>query len=247
METVPTAFVYDTTPPCAVATFAPDAFADWPLGYAYEAASGHFVHTFGRDGGTWTLHLTQFAERPNVGKPLHEWKSLDDWELATFGGSNPRRAQNDVGTVTRAVWRPGLYYLSEIYQALETNEVEQRATEQALLLLVERLDELFLYVEPEGTGLQAYGPRTRELLILACTEVENAWAGYMRLAGVAPSRQGYTTNDYVRLSTPLFLDEFEVALRPYTQVPTIRPFQGWDSRQPTPILAVVRRVQQSEA
>jgi hypothetical protein len=43
-----------------------------------------------------------------------------------------------------------------------------------------------------------------KLLILACMEVENACARYMREARAAPvNSRNYTTNDYVKLLAPL--------------------------------------------
>lgn len=125
--------------------------------------------------------------------------SLGDWIVDTFGASSPRHLDRPIGTVVDGVWRPGLYWESQIWQALDTNEMERRGAEQALYVLVEKLNDLLLYVEPEGPGLDAYGPRCRELLILACTEVENGWTQYMRRGHVTPSAQGYSTRDYVRL------------------------------------------------
>jgi hypothetical protein len=55
-----------------------------------------------------------------------------------------------------------------------------------LHLLVDALRLRFMAVEPTGPGLDSYGPRMRELLILACTEVEDQWSHYMRVARVAP-------------------------------------------------------------
>ncbi len=64
--------------------------------------------------------------------------------------------QLEVGNVIAAVWRPGLYYQSETLQALGGSETDVRSTEQALRMLVERLDELLLYVEPSANGLASY-------------------------------------------------------------------------------------------
>jgi hypothetical protein len=104
--------------------------------------------------------------------------------------------------------------------------------------LIERLDELFLYIEPDINGLNTYSHKTRELLILSCTEVENNWKQYMQLAGARPiNNRDFTTKDYVQLSTLLYLSEFQVSLKPYTTIPSIRPFFGWDSNSPTQSLS----------
>ena len=77
----------------------------------------------------------------------------------------------------------------------------------------------------------------RELLILACTEVEDAWSHFMRLANMPQGGRGWSTNDYVKLKGPLHLDEFELRLEPYPAAPAFRPFDGWDGIQPTQSLA----------
>jgi hypothetical protein len=118
------------------------------------------------------------------------------------------------------VWWPALYYANEVLQALGTSESEHRSAEQALRLLVERLDDILMYIEPDSSGLRAFSHKTRELLILACTNVENTWRYYMRVAGVEPAGGGdFTTRDYVQLLEPLHLSEYELSLRSYGTVP----------------------------
>jgi hypothetical protein len=141
------------------------------------------------------------------------------------------------GAVAEGVWRPGVYFDDQIFQAFRTSRVERRAAEQSLLLLVERLNEILLYVEPEGAGLDAYGTMSRELLILAATDAENTWTHYMRLAHVTPRGAGYSTRDYVRLQGPLHLAEYQVTLAAHALVPQIRPFDGWSANAPSQSLA----------
>jgi hypothetical protein len=79
-----------------------------------------------------------------------------------------------------------------------------------------------------------YSHKTRELLILSCTEVENSWKQYLASARAAPvNGRDYTTNDYVKLHSKLFLSEFEITLKPYPVIGPIRPFDGWTPAQPT--------------
>lgn len=194
-------------------------------GMAYETDT-HFVHFYGRSSGLWIVSTGLTATEKKTG-------SLTDWVSRVFGAEQVKQTDHSVGSVVSGVWRPALYYQSEVLQALGNSEAEQRVAEQALRLLVERLDELLLYIEPDGNGLQAYSHKTRELLILACTEVENTWKHYMRLARATPAARDFTTKDYVRLLGPLFLSEFEISLKPYGSVPPMRPFLGWDPAAPT--------------
>src|SRR5690606_5022655 len=119
------------------------------------------------------------------------------------GATNKELMQTAPGEVVSGVWRPGLYFKREIHQALAIDEYTQRSAEQSLRVLIEKLDEILLYIEPSQIGLRSYGHKCRELLILACTEVESLWAQYMRLANITPAGRTFSTNDYVKLLNPL--------------------------------------------
>lgn len=163
----------------------------------------------------------------------HTNEGLKDWATKNFAASNFRPLHNEVGTVVDAVWRPGLYFEADLQQAFGHTRPDRRASEQTLHLLVDALRTLFLAVEPTGPGLDSFGPRMRELLILACTEVEDSWSHFMRVAGVPPAGQGWSTREYVRLAQPLFLSEFRVRLEPYPGAPPVEPFAGWSAQAPT--------------
>lgn len=100
-------------------------------------------------------------------------------------------------------------------------------------ILIEKLDDVLLYIEPTAAGLQSYGHKTRELLILACTEVENFWAQYMRLANSAPSGRSFSTNDYVKLLKPLYLAEYRIRFKLITGNYSVTPFSQWSAANPT--------------
>jgi hypothetical protein len=190
-----------------------------PRGIAYETAT-HFVHFYGMDAGLWVVSPGLTAVQPKQG-------TLRDWIMNAFGAQDIAQARTPIGHSVAGVWRPGITSYDDIRQGLGTTDAERYTHLQSIRLLIERLDDLFLYIEPSASGLQTYSHKTRELLILACTEVENNWKRYLRAAGVVPTGRDYTTNDYVRLQPKLFLSEYEV------YIPPIRPFQGWDVAQPT--------------
>jgi len=196
---------------------------------AYETPT-HFIHYYGRAADLYVI---------SVGLTASERKSgvLADWVTRVFGAQDIRPTLHAPGETVRGVWRPGLYFYEETLQGLGNTETDLRMAEQALRLLLERLDELFLYIEPDTHGLQAFSHKTRELLILACTELENSWKAYMRTAGVTPTGSDFTTRDYVRLLNPLYLDEYEITLKPYSSVPSMRPFSTWNAAAPTQSLS----------
>ncbi|MFN6540688.1 MAG: hypothetical protein RM021_030710 [Nostoc sp. EkiNYC01] len=204
----------------------PTLHNDQPRGIAYETDT-HFVHFYGIDFGFWVI---------STGLTVTEKKNgtLIEWVKRVFGAEDIQQSNNRIGYTVEAVWRPGLYYEKELLDGLKISKTDQRSSEQALRLFIERLDELLLYIEPDTNGLKTYSHKTRELLILSCTEVENNWKQYMRIAGAIPiNNRDFTTKDYVKLSALLYLPEFQVSLRPYTNIPSIRPFLGWNSSSPT--------------
>ena len=69
------------------------------------------------------------------------------------------------------------------------------------------------YIEPTRAHDAVHGHEIRQLLLLACTEVESAWRSILQLNWPAcPDR--LTTNQYVQLCAAMGLDEWEVRLTP---------------------------------
>jgi hypothetical protein len=196
-----------------------------PRGIAYESDT-HFVHRYGRNSGLWVI---------SSGLTVTELKAgtLREWVERTFGAVEIEETTSEVGDTHEGAWRPGLFHTDEVMQGLAASNVELRLAEQVLLLLVQRLDELLLFVEPTAATLATYGHKQRELLILACTDVENYWKHYMRRAAINAPKGGFTTNHYIRLRNALSLAEFEVSLPRYPAVPPVRPFLSW-ARAPSP-------------
>jgi len=203
----------------------PNVHKTQPRGMGYETNT-HFVHVYGKADGLWAVSNGLTVAEVKQG-------TLQDWIIKTFGAVEVEECIHDVGETVKGVWRPGLFYDAEMLQGLGGTIAELRDSEQALLLLVQRLDELLLFIEPSKKTIDAYSHKARELLILACTEVEAQWKYYLDLAGQIPPKSGFTTNDYVKLVGPLFLEEFEVELPRYKELQTIRPFLGWMTK-PSP-------------
>lgn len=195
-------------------------------GYAYES-NGRLFHIYGRGQGLWTLSVGLTASE-STGQ-----ETLASWTQKVFGALNPEQMLHAPGNVISGVWRPGLYFKTEIHQALSINEYTQRTAEQSLRILIEKLDEVLLYIEPSPTGLGTYSHKCRELLILACTEVENLWAQYMRIANAAPVGRTFTTNDYVKLLFPLHLHEYIISCKLISNTYSVNPFGQWSTTNPT--------------
>jgi hypothetical protein len=143
----------------------------------------------------------------------------------------------DVGEIYDGLWRPGLTNDDQITSSLGFSFAERRAAELPLLLILERLNEILLFVEPDPLTLTAYGHKQRELLLLAATEVEAQWRWFLSHNGVHPKHSGYSTNDYVKLGPALFLQDFDVTIPRHPAVKHLSPFLGWDAKRPTKSLS----------
>lgn len=201
-----------------------------PRGYSYEIDT-HFVHFYGRDRGLWVISSGLTTTQGKSG-------SLADWITTTFGAKEIATSVCEVGHTIAGVWRPGIFLYDDIRSGLGTTDSDRHEAFQSIRLLLDRLDELFLYVEPSAASLSTYSHKTRELLILACTEVENAWTRYLREAKANPlNGKNFTTNDYVKLADALYLSDFQLTLKAFPSVAPSRPFFGWTAAQPTKSLA----------
>jgi hypothetical protein len=197
-----------------------------PLGYAYETET-HFVHFYGKNKGLNVI---------SVGLTVIEQKNgtLTDWVTKVFGAQNISPLALPIGDTIESIWRPSLYYSNDIQNALNIDPFEQRSAEQALRVLIEKLDEILLYVEPSESGLRSYSHKCRELLILACTEVENLWTSVFQKAQIQPQNSRmYTTQDYVKLLPKACLNEFEITFRNYNGLRNFQPYVNWTAQQPT--------------
>jgi hypothetical protein len=202
-----------------VSTWPPDLHLTHSQGYAY-ALPTHFTYLCGENC-------------PYVGWSLVEENvtaGIRDWCQNNFGATDFKLTEYDVGTAIHSVWRPGLFSANDLRVALAFTDEDLSRASQALRLLVSRLDEIFLFIEPDTKHLEAYGHKTRDLLIAACTEVENYFQHYMQLASATPMRgQYFTVKDYARLQSKLFLDEFDIDMYAYRAIGTFAPFRNWTS------------------
>jgi hypothetical protein len=196
----------------------------FPIGVAYETET-RFVHRYAKGDGLWTMS--------NILAIQGKHGNLEDWCVDTFGATHVLPLNRAVGCVTKSVWRPGLFLSDQVYLALATDRVQQRRAEQSLQILIDRLSELLLFIEPNDAGMDAYSLKTRELLILACTDVEDMWTHFLSVGGKVPPANGFSTNEYVKLQLPLHLADFIIELAAYPGVGQFRPFGTWLPAAPT--------------
>lgn len=78
-----------------------------------------------------------------------------------------------------------------------------------------------------------YSHKCRELLILACTEVENQWVSIIKKTNAYNSIGRYSTNDYVKLLDKCFLADYKIQYLNYNGLRDFKPFECWNITNPT--------------
>lgn len=194
-------------------------FSQVPSAYAYEFESGNRKEYI---AFSIELSCRGFSE-PADGRTLEEWLK------ERFFADDISPVLYPPGHFYRRMWRPPGYLPRHLLVS-----DPQTVTQAALSInsLIERMQELFTTIEPSSTNNQAFGRRIREMLLLACMEVEAAWTGVLKEHNYKLGSR-YTTRDYVKLHTPMCLENYEIGLRWYPDFPTFKPFAGWDTASPT--------------
>jgi hypothetical protein len=109
---------------------------------------------------------------------------------------------------------------------------------QAVRNLLAVIENLFRYLEPHPDNAKAYGHEQRQLLILACTEVESSCKAVLKAnAYPTPPNDRWSTRDYVKVAAPMHLREWEIGLRYHPEFPPFKPFENWNTANPTTSLS----------
>jgi len=164
------------------------------------------------------------------GRPVRLWRF--DEELARF--EDHKRALHIVGQV-EATMAPGRHY-PRVHRGPEHPPIDvaaRTATMRAARSLFSRLRGIFQVIEPVHAHDSVFGHELRQLLILACTEVESSWRAILAANGYPEGTGRWTTNDYVKLVGPMKLDHYTVTLATHPEYGEITPFDGWCANNPT--------------
>jgi len=167
--------------------------------------------------------------QPYLGLGDVEYGSQDCPLEESLGGKTYKTSVNEVGDIVNHVWRPGIF--GRDLDLLKIDIGEKARAKRELKILIESLHEILMYIEPSEECLKVYGHKTRELLILACTECESLWTDYIRLLG--NTNQFLTTRDYVKLKDKLFLKEYVIKFTNHPMQFEFQPFVDWDEEHST--------------
>ncbi len=101
-----------------------------------------------------------------------------------------------------------------------------------LSILTNRLKEILHIVYPSNSNIDTYGHEIKNLLVLACIEVEAQLKGIYK-ANEVSSKNNYSTKDYIKLKKIMKLDKYSVTLPLYPNLKSFSPFKNWCENQGT--------------
>ncbi len=130
----------------------------------------------------------------------------------------------DIGIKEKHIWKPLL--VGDLGKELDFSVYELCKAKRDLSILIQRLQEILLYVEPSKKCLQTYSHKLMELLILACTEFECWFKNYNY-------GKNERTSDYVNILKIVDLQKYKVELAGYSETFQSKPFANWNPNKPT--------------
>ncbi len=107
-------------------------------------------------------------------------------------------------------------------QSAAARNIRTTSTGQ-LHALIQELQQICRVVHPIEHNFCAYGHEIRNIIIIACTEVEAHWKNILEANG----QNAKNRRDYVKLALPMKLGEYRVTLPWYPWLDPIAPFEKW--------------------
>lgn len=181
--------------------------------------------------------LNQCAGIDNSGKTLEQ--GLDELLAKrsdkNYNIVNKQTISHQPGYYYPRVWRLGCLednFISEGEPIFNNNILRQAVT--TTIILLKKLLIIFETIEPTSSNLECFGLEVRNLLLLACMEVETNLIGILKANDyVSPRGDRMNTQDYVKLLEPLQLYRYSIKFEFYPDLKTYKPFETWDSNSPT--------------
>ena len=165
-----------------------------------------------------------FAPFFNNALVLDNSLSIDDILSKGFEYTIIDRKKMDVGVKYKNIWKP--FIQESITKELNFDVPTLYRAKRNLSILIQKLQEILLFVEPSPECLQTYSHKIKELLILACTELETSFKFYK-------FGKNERTSDYVKILDFVDLSKYKVSLIGYTNAFKSCPFENWNSKEPT--------------
>lgn len=166
----------------------------------------------------------------DIGRDLNSWANkiclpkLDDSEHHKLDTTNIRP-----GCFFYRMWRGNMKMLTANILAGEQNILSNSIV--ATKLILKQLFKTFEFIEPTASNFDTYSHQIRQVILLACMEVETSWTAILKTHNYQSER--LTTNDYVKLLEPLRLSKYQVYFPLYPEIGIVTPFKNWNADKPT--------------
>ena len=142
-----------------------------------------------------------------------------------------------------SIYRPIFTYdLTEVFQTTSQNETSfveyykdlpincfQDYSNQLrqLEIILDDIAEVFKVIAPHHNQFSVFGHAIRNIIILACTELDARMQSILANNGVSPDGKYFEMKDYFKLKSPLKLDEYKLSFYRYGDLGTFSPFSKW--------------------
>lgn len=124
----------------------------------------------------------------------------------------------EIGIKKKHIWKPLLQ--ENIEKELEIDVYELCRAKRNLSILIQKLQDVLMYIEPSENGLKAYSHKLRELLILSCTDLECTFKDYK-------FGKNERLSDYKQILKLVDLSKYKIALASYSVKYESCPFKNW--------------------
>jgi hypothetical protein len=128
---------------------------------------------------------------------------IEQWVTNVFGAADIRQTTFQPGQCFQRLWRPGIDGLKSAELILAPSAAALTQAAISISLLLERLAALSQYVDLDERNLGVFSQQLRELLLLACIDVEVSFRAIFSLSVPNTTEDSrLTTGDYVRICDP---------------------------------------------
>ena len=119
---------------------------------------------------------------------------------------------------------------TEYYKDLPINCFQDYSNQlRQLEIILDDIAEVFKVVAPHHNQFSVFGHAIRNIIILACTELDARMLSILANNGVSPDGKYFEMRDYFKLKSPLKLDEYKLSFYRYGDLGTFSPFSTWEN------------------
>ena len=156
-----------------------------------------------------------------------------------------KRLKLDYGQCYHSIYRPILteifftdYFSSRQNECLPTetykdlpilNHQEYSNQLRQLEIILDDVEEVFQVVAPRSNQFSVYGHAIRNIIILACTELDARMQSILVSNGAQSIGKYFEMLDYYKLKDALKLDKYELSFYRYGDLGSFSPFLTWES------------------